>query len=508
MSDKKENQSEFWRIKFREQTARAGEWMEELREARQEVESLQRRLKDNHARAEEIISSREKEIDRLRNDLDEARQERDQNKYLIALTHDLNQARTKAKCYGDIVHGCQPALEKAGYPVDASQSGGAVKGIREAVESMSNDLCDARNQVLDLIHASQRGNKMVQHCDNCGGSWLNDGINSGCHCKTIKDLRDSVQNLQSSLVETNALLNSAEQERDTALQRVDDLRAECDMLERTSAEDQKELEVCREKAEKWDALEFPGVVDDGDGDFPFHKPVQPDHNDAKPELDKPNGGKGWRELEIGEVILATDLCWDDDCPSGDNRWTATSPTIGERYSREKHTKHIRRTKPEPTSPPKDEPTQERREWWEVHCDHYRNSPHSVHRRLEDAEDMANRLSESKPEIVHKREVLPGDPTSAEIKSLLRDRAKSCCMIEELKKQVVSWRSMVASALQDRDEMALGAHQWEKERDELQRRCESVAVRLEHMGIRLSKDLPVLLPTKQLNDLAAKLRGDQ
>lgn len=36
---------------------------------------------------------------------------------------------------------------------------------------------------------------MHVHCDNCGGSWLDDGINSGCHCMTIKLLREAIQSV-------------------------------------------------------------------------------------------------------------------------------------------------------------------------------------------------------------------------------------------------------------------------------------------------------------------------
>lgn len=44
--------------------------------------------------------------------------------------------QVKAKCYGDIVHGCSPALEAAGFPVDAHRSDGAVGGIKRSVEAL------------------------------------------------------------------------------------------------------------------------------------------------------------------------------------------------------------------------------------------------------------------------------------------------------------------------------------------------------------------------------------
>jgi len=28
------------------------------------------------------------------------------------------------------------------------------------------------------------------HCSNCGGTWLDDGVNSGCYCKRVKELEN------------------------------------------------------------------------------------------------------------------------------------------------------------------------------------------------------------------------------------------------------------------------------------------------------------------------------
>lgn len=56
----------------------------------------------------------------------------------------------KAKCYGDMVHGCSPALERAGHPVDASLPGGAVRGIRAAVEALVAERDAARAEVERL----------------------------------------------------------------------------------------------------------------------------------------------------------------------------------------------------------------------------------------------------------------------------------------------------------------------------------------------------------------------
>ena len=58
--------------------------------------------------------------------------------------------RIKAKCYGDMVHGCSPALEAAGCPVDASGKGGAVKGIKDAVEVLVARLAAAEKRAEEL----------------------------------------------------------------------------------------------------------------------------------------------------------------------------------------------------------------------------------------------------------------------------------------------------------------------------------------------------------------------
>lgn len=56
------------------------------------------------------------------------------------LRDDVNHWRVKAECYGNMVHGCSPALADAGYPVDASMQEGAVGGIRKSVEAMTLEL--------------------------------------------------------------------------------------------------------------------------------------------------------------------------------------------------------------------------------------------------------------------------------------------------------------------------------------------------------------------------------
>lgn len=40
-----------------------------------------------------------------------------------------------------------------------------------------------------LVAEIKRLRGMMIHCDDCGGTWLDDGINTGCHCTKIKRLR-------------------------------------------------------------------------------------------------------------------------------------------------------------------------------------------------------------------------------------------------------------------------------------------------------------------------------
>lgn len=55
------------------------------------------------------------------------------------LVEECEHWRTKAKCYGAIVHNCSPVLAEAGFPVDASQADGAVGGIARSVGLLKAD---------------------------------------------------------------------------------------------------------------------------------------------------------------------------------------------------------------------------------------------------------------------------------------------------------------------------------------------------------------------------------
>ncbi len=56
------------------------------------------------------------------------------------LKEDNNHWRVKAKCYGDMVHGCSPAFEAAGFPVDRRGDDGAVGGIARAAKAMAAEI--------------------------------------------------------------------------------------------------------------------------------------------------------------------------------------------------------------------------------------------------------------------------------------------------------------------------------------------------------------------------------
>jgi hypothetical protein len=53
----------------------------------------------------------------------------------------------KAKAYGGMVRGAEPALRRAGHPVDATGEGGAVEGIRKAVESLVAERDELRHRL-------------------------------------------------------------------------------------------------------------------------------------------------------------------------------------------------------------------------------------------------------------------------------------------------------------------------------------------------------------------------
>jgi len=49
-----------------------------------------------------------------------------------------------------------------------------------------------RRELREAADEIDRLRRMIRHCDHCGGSWVDDGINSGCHCKEIERLRNQL----------------------------------------------------------------------------------------------------------------------------------------------------------------------------------------------------------------------------------------------------------------------------------------------------------------------------
>lgn len=50
----------------------------------------------------------------------------------------------KAKCYGDMVHGCSLAFDAAGFPVDRFAKDGAVGAIARAAQAMAAEIARLR----------------------------------------------------------------------------------------------------------------------------------------------------------------------------------------------------------------------------------------------------------------------------------------------------------------------------------------------------------------------------
>ena len=79
------------------------------------------------------------------------------------LREQVNHWKTKAEYYGNMVHGCGPALEAAGFPVDSYQSGGWRRGVKRAVEALAADRDrwktdhDAACRVVAQMHAAAVG---------------------------------------------------------------------------------------------------------------------------------------------------------------------------------------------------------------------------------------------------------------------------------------------------------------------------------------------------------------
>lgn len=71
------------------------------------------------------------------------------------LEEQVNHWRVKATCYGNIVHGCSPELEKAGFPVDSFAPDGAVGGIARAVKALTAELAALKSRAESLAKSAE-----------------------------------------------------------------------------------------------------------------------------------------------------------------------------------------------------------------------------------------------------------------------------------------------------------------------------------------------------------------
>lgn len=81
--------------------------------------------------------------------------------------------RTKAKCYGDIVHGCTPALDAAGFPVDRFAKDGAVGAIKRAVEAMAAQLAERDARIAALTEEREAWEKRWGKLREWSDEWKN-----------------------------------------------------------------------------------------------------------------------------------------------------------------------------------------------------------------------------------------------------------------------------------------------------------------------------------------------
>lgn len=44
-------------------------------------------------------------------------------------------------------------------------------------------MAESMKKIQDELAEAKRRLSQITHCDNCGGSWVDDGINKGCYCR-------------------------------------------------------------------------------------------------------------------------------------------------------------------------------------------------------------------------------------------------------------------------------------------------------------------------------------
>lgn len=112
-------------------------------------------------------------------------------------------------CFQSLTHYDEPG----DFPIPTPELHEVIKDAREkwAMKEEIEKLQTGNkvlNSLLDSSHATQdklrkwlrestakieQLQSTIKHCENCGGSWVDDGVNSECHCEELKLLRKQLQ---------------------------------------------------------------------------------------------------------------------------------------------------------------------------------------------------------------------------------------------------------------------------------------------------------------------------
>jgi hypothetical protein len=65
-----------------------------------------------------------------------------------------------------------------------------------------------RQTIVDSIAEIERLRAQHRHCEHCGGSWLDDGINSGCYCLEIGRLQAALASVIEAAYHKNERLHA------------------------------------------------------------------------------------------------------------------------------------------------------------------------------------------------------------------------------------------------------------------------------------------------------------
>lgn len=128
------------------QATQLADMTDQLFKASQENAALQKQLEEARAECDDAQGQAERE--RAQRQLAVGAQEYRGN--TVSYMYD------KAKCYGDMVHGCSVTLDELGFPVDRFAKDGAVGAVGRACKAMGAELTTLRQQVRLLREAHQQ----------------------------------------------------------------------------------------------------------------------------------------------------------------------------------------------------------------------------------------------------------------------------------------------------------------------------------------------------------------